>query len=34
MKALFLSFPASDYVASKDFYENSIRLKPLRKSHE
>ena len=26
MKALFTSFPAADYAASKDFYENVLRL--------
>ena len=32
MKALFTSFPASDYAASKDFYENSLGLPVLRES--
>ena len=32
MKALFLSFPASDYQTSKDFYENSVGLEVLRES--
>ena len=26
MKALFTSFPAAEYAASKDFYENVLRL--------
>ncbi len=30
MQALFISFPASDYVASKRFYEDIIGLKVLR----
>ena len=32
MNALFTSFPASDYAASKDFYENSLRLSIIRES--
>jgi predicted enzyme related to lactoylglutathione lyase len=32
LKALFISFPAANYEASKDFYENSIGLTPLRES--
>ena len=32
MKALFTSFPASAYAASKDFYENSLGLPVLRES--
>ena len=30
MKALFTSFPAADYAASKDFYENSVGLQIVR----
>jgi predicted enzyme related to lactoylglutathione lyase len=30
MKALFTSFPASDYESSKQFYEESIGLRVLR----
>ncbi len=30
MKALFTSFPASDYESSKQFYEKSIGLRVLR----
>ena len=30
MKALFTSFPASDYAASKDFYENVLQLPIVR----
>ncbi len=30
MKALFTSFPASDFAASKDFYENSLGLQIVR----
>lgn len=32
MKALFVSFPASDYDASIDFYTNVLGLPPLRES--
>lgn len=32
MKALFVSFPASDYEASVDFYTHVIGLAPLRES--
>ena len=32
MKALFISFPASDYDASIEFYAHSVGLKPLRES--
>ena len=34
MKALFVSFPASDYAASKDFYEQSVGLAVARESEE
>lgn len=30
MKALFTSLPAADYMAGKDFYENSLGLTVLR----
>ena len=30
MKALFTSFPASDYIASKKYYEEAIGLRALR----
>ena len=30
MKALFTSFPASDYIASKKYYEEAIGLRVLR----
>ena len=32
MKALFISFPASHYAASKDFYENAVGLTVIRES--
>ena len=32
MKALFISFPASEYERSKAFYEDSVGLSPLRES--
>jgi predicted enzyme related to lactoylglutathione lyase len=32
MKALFISFPAADYAASKQFFETSVGLLPLRES--
>ena len=32
MKALFVSFPASDYAASTHFYESTVGLVPLRES--
>ena len=34
MKALFTSFPASDYATSKDFYENSIGLTIAREFND
>jgi len=34
MKALFVSFPASDYEASVDFYKNVVGLQPLRESDD
>ena len=34
MQALFISFPAADYEASKQFYEKSVGLTPLRESTE
>ena len=30
MRAMFISFPASDYAASKDFYERSVGLEVLK----
>lgn len=33
MQALFTSFPAADYAASKVFYENTLRL-PILREHE
>ena len=32
MKALFISFPASDYAASKRFYESTLGLRVARES--